>query len=86
VRLSPDFHSRWRAARSRRAGCRLDLRRENLRPACLLREMVASKCTKSGHPAVDGLHSVENKSDKGAHFLLTPELEGVQQDRSLTVS
>jgi hypothetical protein len=35
---------------------------------------------------VDGLHSIENKSDKGASFSLTPELEGVQQDRSLTVS
>jgi hypothetical protein len=35
---------------------------------------------------VDGVHSPENKSDKGANFLLTPELEGVQQDRSLTVS
>jgi hypothetical protein len=35
---------------------------------------------------VDALHSIENKSDKGPHFSLTQQLEGVQQDRSLTVS
>jgi hypothetical protein len=35
---------------------------------------------------VNQLHSVENKSDKTAIFLLTAKLKGVQQDRSLTVS
>jgi hypothetical protein len=43
-------------------------------------------CTKSGHPPVDHLHSIENKIDKVAHFSLTQAIEGVQQDRSLTVS
>jgi hypothetical protein len=32
------------------------------------------------------MHSIENESDKGKNFSLTPESEGVQQDRSLTVS
>jgi hypothetical protein len=43
-------------------------------------------CTKSCHPPVDGLHSIENKSDADAYFLLTSKSEGVQLDRSLTVS
>ena len=43
-------------------------------------------CTKSCHPPVDAPHSIENKSDTSAIFLLTLKLEGVQQDRSLTVS
>jgi len=60
--------------------------REEPRPACFVAEMATANCTKSGHPPVDGVHSIENKSDKGAHFLLTPELEGVQQNRSLTLS
>jgi hypothetical protein len=43
-------------------------------------------CTKSCHPPVDAVHSIENKSDKLAIFSLTQILKGVQQDRSLTVS
>jgi hypothetical protein len=35
---------------------------------------------------VNALHSIENKSDKSAIFSLTKKIEGVQQDRSLTVS
>ena len=62
------------------------LHRGNPRSARVLRERASSRCTKCGHRPVDGLHSIENKSDKGANFSLTPELEGVQQDRSLTVS
>jgi hypothetical protein len=54
--------------------------RENQHPACLLREIVSSTCTKSGHPPVDALHSIENKSDKVAQFSLTPEIEGVQTE------
>ena len=46
----------------------------------------SAHCTKSCHPPVDGLHSIENKSDKVALFSLTQNLKGVQQDRSLTVS
>jgi hypothetical protein len=64
----------------------LALHGEKLRPARLLRETAWSSCTKSGHPPVDGVHSIENKSDRGAHFSLTAELKGVQQSRSLTVS
>jgi hypothetical protein len=60
--------------------------RENPRHSCVLREIAWSSCTKSGHMPVDGLHSIENKSHKAAIFSLTPELEGVEQDRSLTVS
>jgi hypothetical protein len=55
-------------------------------PPALLGENASYACTKSGHPPVDGLHSIENKSDKAAHFSLTQILEGVQLDRSLTVS
>jgi hypothetical protein len=40
----------------------------------------SSTCTKSGHPPVDALHSIENKSDKVAQFSLTPEIEGVQTE------
>jgi hypothetical protein len=29
---------------------------------------------------VDGLHSIENKADKAARFLLTAELESVQRE------
>jgi len=43
-------------------------------------------CTKSGHQPVDAPHPIENKSDRSAIFLLTLHSEGVQQDRSLTVS
>src|SRR5260370_27009769 len=39
-----------------------------------------SSCTKSGHPPVDDLHSIENKSDRSAIFLLTPKLERVQKE------
>jgi len=53
--------------------------RQNPRPACLLRDIAFPACTKSGHPPVDGLHSIENKADKGAHFLLTAKLERLQQ-------
>jgi hypothetical protein len=42
--------------------------------------MAYSDCTKSGHPPVDGLHTIENKSDRGAHFSLTQKLEGVQKE------
>jgi hypothetical protein len=49
-------------------------------------EIASSTCTKSGHPPVDDLHSIENKSDKSALFSLTQKLKRVQQDRSLTVS
>jgi hypothetical protein len=35
---------------------------------------------------VDAMHSIENKPHKLATFSLTLKLEGVQQDRSLTVS
>jgi hypothetical protein len=52
---------------------------ENPCPACVLREIAMFNCTKSGHPPVDALHSIENKSDKGRHFSLTAKLEGVQQ-------
>jgi hypothetical protein len=45
-----------------------------------------SLCTKSCHPPVNVLHSIENKSHKLAIFSLTQILKGVQQDRSLTVS
>ena len=45
-----------------------------------------STCTKTCHPPVDALHSIENKSDRSAIFSLTLNLESVQQDRSLTVS
>jgi hypothetical protein len=55
-------------------------------PPALLREDASSACTKSGHAPVDGLHSIENKSDRGTHFSLTSKLERVQGDRSLTVS
>jgi hypothetical protein len=35
---------------------------------------------------VDDLHSVENKGDKIAEFLLTSKMPRVKQTRSLTVS
>jgi hypothetical protein len=54
--------------------------RENRRPACLLREIARCTCTKSGHPPVDSLHSIENKSDKVAQFSLTPAIEGVKTE------
>ena len=34
--------------------------RENSHPACHLREMASSTCTKSGHLPVDSLHLIEN--------------------------
>jgi hypothetical protein len=40
--------------------------------------MAFSICTKSGHPPVDTLHLIENKSDKDAHFSLTLKLESVK--------
>jgi hypothetical protein len=60
--------------------------RENQRPTCPVDEIASSSCTKSGHPPVDHLHSIENKIDKIAQFSLTQKLEGVQENRSLTVS
>jgi hypothetical protein len=33
-----------------------------------------SSCTNFGHPPVNGLHSIENKSDKLSHFSLTPKI------------
>jgi hypothetical protein len=35
---------------------------------------------------VDGLHSIEKAILTNAHFSLTPKIEGVEQDRSLTAS
>ena len=86
VRRLPDFHRLGMPARIRGRHLARAPHRENPHPACFLREMAWSNCTKSGHPPVDGVHSIENKSDRGAHFSLTAELEGVQQNRSLTVS
>jgi len=84
--LSPDFHIPGKAAKTANSRPILVQHRENPRPACLLREIAAFHCTKSGHPPVDGPHLLETKQDKTAFFLLTEKLEGVQQDRSLTVS
>jgi hypothetical protein len=44
-----------------------------------LHETAATGCTKSGQWPVDGLHSIENATDKAAHFRLTPKLERVQR-------
>src|ERR1700720_2988659 len=67
---------------ARKAHCRAPASpdRGNPRPVRLLRESTSSNCTNSGHPPVNQLHSVENKSDKLQHFSLTPKIEGVQQD------
>jgi len=54
--------------------------RQNPRPACLLRDIAFPACTKSGHPPVDALHSIENKADKGARLLLTEKSERVQKE------
>jgi hypothetical protein len=35
-------------------------------------------CTKFGHLAVDGLHSIENAILTNLYFSLTPEIEGVK--------
>jgi hypothetical protein len=80
VRLSLDFHSRRRAAKSAAHSFGPALCCENPHPACFLREVALWNCTKSGQAPVDGLHSIENKSDKGAQFLLTAELEGVKRE------
>jgi hypothetical protein len=45
-----------------------------------------SRCTKSGHPPVDGLHSIEKSTLTNPYFSLTQKIEGVKQDRSLTAS
>jgi hypothetical protein len=50
------------------------------------RENCWPACTKSCQQPVNGLHSIENKTDTNANFSLTEKLKGVQQDRSLTVS
>src|SRR5258708_6226723 len=44
------------------------------------------RCTKSGHRVVDGAHSIENTQVTKRDFSLTENIEGVQQDRSLTAS
>jgi hypothetical protein len=62
------------------------LARQNLRSMRCPRKNASPHCTKSCHPPVDALHSIENKSDRVALFSLTQNLKGVQQDRSLTVS
>jgi hypothetical protein len=49
-------------------------------------KLSVSYCTKSGHPPVDALHSIEKSILTNSHFSLTAEVEGVQQDRSLTAS
>ena len=36
------------------------------------------KCTNSGHPLVDWLHSIACKRDKSGHFLLTIKMKGVK--------
>jgi hypothetical protein len=38
------------------------------------------------HPPVNCLHSIENPTDKSAHFLLTKKIKSVKQTRSLTPS
>jgi hypothetical protein len=37
-----------------------------------------ARCTKSGHPLVEGLHSPASKRDKTRHFLLTIKTGGVK--------
>jgi hypothetical protein len=84
--LLPDFHSRRAALKMLPSRSTPARHRENPRPACLLREIASSPCTNSGHPPVDALHFIENTHLTDAAFSLTNFLEGVQQDRSLTVS
>jgi hypothetical protein len=49
-------------------------------------DTLLAHCTKTGHPPVDGPHSIEKPILTSAHFLLTPKIEGVKEDRSLTAS
>jgi hypothetical protein len=51
----------------------------NPRPARLLREIAKRVCTKSGHPPVDWLHSIENTRVASGDFSLTKKIEGVEQ-------
>ena len=37
------------------------------------------RCTKFGHPPVDGLHSIDFTRDKAAGFYLTLKLKGVKR-------
>src|SRR5580704_437891 len=60
--------------------------RKTLSPSVFRAQSATTCCTKCCHPPVDALHSTENEPDTGTHFSLTSKLEGVQQDRSLTVS
>jgi hypothetical protein len=53
---------------------------QNPRPACLLREIDSPDCTKSGHPLVDALHSIENTHLADAAFSLTKIIEGVKTE------
>jgi hypothetical protein len=76
----PDFHTGPNDCKSLQSRLPSARHRENPRPACLLRDIALCSCTKSGHPPVDGLHSIENKADKAARFLLTAELESVQRE------
>jgi len=36
------------------------------------------RCTNSGHPLVERLHSIACKRDKASHFLLTIKMKGVK--------
>jgi hypothetical protein len=54
--------------------------------ARLLSKTCTANCTKSGHPPVDGLHSIEKSILTNPHFSLTQKIEGVKQDCSLTAS
>jgi hypothetical protein len=56
------------------------------RPANHIAKTSQPLCTKSCHPPVNQLHSIDNKPHADAIFSLTQILKGVQQDRSLTVS
>jgi hypothetical protein len=44
----------------------------------LLRRLLPSTCTKSGHALVKGPHSIQFKADSKADFLLTLSAEGVK--------
>jgi len=62
------FSQPRRAAEVRNPGAILVQHRENVRPAWYLREVNFSGCTKSGHPPVDRLHSIENRHLADAGF------------------
>jgi hypothetical protein len=68
-----------------RSGGREKLARKTA-PVAAFTEIRCGNCTKSGHPPVDGLHSIEKSRLTNWHFSLTQKIEGVKQDRSLTAS